>query len=197
MHPPQGAYVLGSLQTLRCRDWCVLQDAERGSWGTLWYNQNYEGDPWVWWDPGEGPLIHTGLTLMGQTRERRRQGCVFQIEGAAHHEADRKRAGHIPEAESGCCVRSDGDEAMKRPGQQQEPVVEHCRAMREPLPGLRDPWRCWGCRQKWAAEVVGDWQAQQMDHFHGCRVWGESGLGAGEEGSGLQSGQELVDGARV
>lgn len=94
MHPPQGAYVLGSWQTLRCTcvDWCVLQDAERGSWGTLGYNQNYEGGPWVWWDPGEGPLIHTGLTLIGQTRERRRQGCVFQIEGAAHEEADRKRA---------------------------------------------------------------------------------------------------------
>lgn len=44
---------------------------------------------------------------------------------------------------------------------------------------------------------MGDWQAQQMDHFHGRRVWDESGLGAGEEGSGLQPGQELVDGARV
>lgn len=34
--------------------------------------------------PREGPLIHTGLTLIGQTRER----CAFQIEGTAHDEKE-------------------------------------------------------------------------------------------------------------
>lgn len=37
---------------------------------TLWCHQNYDAVTWVRGDSGERPLIHTGLTLRGQTGEK-------------------------------------------------------------------------------------------------------------------------------
>ena len=54
-------------------------------------HQNYDEVTWVRWDPGERPLIHTGLTLRRQTGEKRRQGPVLQKEGTAYKEARRRR----------------------------------------------------------------------------------------------------------
>lgn len=59
--------------------------------------------PWVWWDAGMGPLIYTGLTVTGQTRERRRQGCEFHREGTAG--GNQKMSSYD--------VQNDGDKAMR------------------------------------------------------------------------------------
>lgn len=81
------------------------------------------------------------------------------------------------------------------------PCQELGEPCQEPLPGLRDPGVLQGVQAKRAGgKVVGGWLAQQMDHPCGHGVLDESGLGAGEEGSGLKShmnGQELDGGARV
>lgn len=95
---------------------------------------------------------------------------------------------------SGYYVQSDSDEVMMEPGSRGT-VMEYCRA----TPGT--PALCLGSGTHGMQGVqaeggwrsCGGWQA----HLHGLRVCDESRPGAGEEGSGLKSSQELVDGARV